>query len=73
MKKSSSNYLEQKGNVMVFVAGIAHVPEGAARGTRTSDPRRGLSTTVLTHGLSLSCFYLCWPLIGFVLHTSPFK
>lgn len=51
VKKSSSNYLEQKGNVMVFVAGIAHMPEGTARGTRTSDPRRGFSTTVLTVSL----------------------
>lgn len=33
---------------MVFVAGIAHRPKGTAGGTRTSDPRRDLSTAALT-------------------------
>lgn len=45
VNKSNSNYLEYKGDMKVFVAGLAYVPEGTTRRTRTSDTRKNLSTT----------------------------
>ena len=47
---------------------VAHMTEGIARGSQTLVARKGLSASELF----LPSFYLCWPRIGFVLHTSPF-